>query len=217
MGDQRLIDNLPKVWWLRTHTLQKEALGEGLLANAGREASDGVHSLAVGYGTMAPGGDQTSFKSGKSGRAAAEDDLLSPKASANENDESAHLIVDNMNKDSVSKERSRSVSTIGSLRSRSRSPPTKQHTARSGSISENVIHVGGIKKMVLETTSSSDSEDKAANEQADGDEDQKHSDAESAELGSKGANKKKRKKRGKKKKGNAGESSETQPLLGGNS
>ncbi|CAO2647541.1 Nn.00g084630.m01.CDS01 [Neocucurbitaria sp. VM-36] len=193
-------------------------IGEGLLASAGREASDGVHSVAVGYGTMAPSGDRMSWKSGRSGLGAAEDEPTSPKAKAHDNNEDT-LVVDNRNKDEGQKERSRSVSTIGSLhsvRSHSRSPPTKRHTARSGSISENVVDVNGIKKIVLETTSSSDSEDKVLLVQADGAEDQKHSEAESANTGGKGASKKKRKKRGKKKKGNGGESSETQPLLGDN-
>lgn len=191
-------------------------VGEGLLASAGREASDGVQ--AVGYGTMAPTGDRMSWKSGRSGLRVAEDEPTSPKAKARENNEDT-LNVEDKSNDEGSKERSRSVSTIASLRSarsRSRSPPKKRHTARSGSISENIVDVNGIKKIVLETTSSSDSEDKVLTVQADGaeDHDQKHSEAESANTGGKGASKKKRKKRGKKKKGNAGESSETQPLLG---
>lgn len=189
-------------------------IGEGLLGSAGIEASDGVHSLAVGYGTMDPNGDRSSWKSGYSGIRAPVENPLSPKAKENENDEDAHLVVDNR---TGSRERTRSVSTIASLhsvRSRSHSPPTKRHTARSGSISENIVDVNGIKKIVLETTSSSDSEDKAFYNQADGAEDSKHSEAESANAGGKAGNKKKRKKRGKKKKGPAGESSETQPLLG---
>jgi metal transporter CNNM len=120
-----------------------------------------------------------------------------------------------------SKPRSRSVSTIASLRSarsRSKSPPTRRHTARSGSISENIVDVNGIKKIVLETTSSSDSEGKTLLVvPADDAQDPKgHSDAESTNTGSKSGGKKKRKKRGKKKKGNAGDSSESQPLLGNN-
>ncbi|KAF1936253.1 DUF21-domain-containing protein [Clathrospora elynae] len=188
-------------------------IGEGLLASAGREASDGVHSVAVGYGTMAPNGDRISWRSGRS--PGATEDLLSPKANGNENDEDAHLVVDNTTEEQ--KGRSQSVSTVGSLNdvpSRSRSPPKKRHTARSGSISENVVDFNGIKKMVLETTSSSDSDDKARGSQVDGHEDQKHSETESSNVGWQGASKKKRKKRGKKKKGGASDSSETQPLLG---
>jgi metal transporter CNNM len=199
-------------------------VGEGLLASAGRDASDGVHSVAVssvGYGTMASNGDRMSWKESRSGPREAGEDLMSPKGGANENDETAHLIIDNRKENDQSRGRSRSVSTIASLksvRSRSKSPLKKRHTARSGSISENVVDVNGIKKIVLETTSSSDSEDKTASSQADGheehDDDQQRSEAESSQAGGNGANKKKRKKRGKKKKSGPGNSNETQPLLG---
>jgi len=202
-------------------------VGEGLLASAGREASDGVHSVAVGYGTMAPGGDRMSWKSGRSGIRDAEEEPPSPKSSANGGD---YLVVDNTkqhdegdddNHNHDSRSRARSVSTIASLRSarsRSKSPPKKRHTARSGSISENVVDVNGVKKIVLETTSSSDSDDKLLLlSPTDGaqDDSKGHSDADSANPGSQaGGSKKKRKKRGKKKKGNAGDGSESQPLLG---
>jgi metal transporter CNNM len=198
-------------------------VGEGLLSSAGREASDGVHSVAVGYGTMAPSGDRMSWKSGRSGMRGGEEEARSPKSTAGGND---YITVDNSAKDDdntkqedeAAKPRARSVSTIASLRSaRSKSPPPRRHTARSGSISENIVDVNGIKKIVLETTSSSDSDDKTLRVvSADGaqDDSRGHSDAESATAGSKSGGKKKRKKRGKKKKGNAGEGSESQPLLG---
>ncbi|KAI4606176.1 hypothetical protein J4E83_010197 [Alternaria metachromatica] len=196
-------------------------IGEGLLASAGREASDGVHSVAVGYGTMAPSGDRMSWRSGRSGMREHDEEPTSPKGGANEDDENTHLLVDNRNENGengeTNRSRARSVSTIASLRSmrsRSRSPLKKRHTARSGSISENVVDVNGIKKIVLETTSSSDSEEKANGSQVDGQDGEKHSEAESSHAGGKGASKKKRKKRGKKKKGGAGDSHESQPLLG---
>ncbi|KAF2027149.1 DUF21-domain-containing protein [Setomelanomma holmii] len=200
-------------------------VGVGLLNSAGREASDGVHSVAVGYGTMAPSGDRMSWKSGRSGLREADEEPRSPKYTAKDDEE---IVVDNTKEDGEGtnrikdfRQRSRSVSTIASLRSgrsRSKSPPKKRHTARSGSISENIIDVNGIKKIVLETTSSSDSEDKAVlNVQTDGAQDESRgtSEAESNAASGKAKDKKKRKKRGKKKKGsNAGESSESQPLLG---
>ncbi|KAL6709812.1 cell agglutination protein Mam3 [Coniothyrium glycines] len=192
-------------------------IGAGLLSSAGLEASDGVHSVAVGYGTMGISGDRMSWKSGYSGQKPTEDEPTSPKGGSNVDDENTHLLVDNTIDGQGSRERSRSVSTIASLhsiKSRSRSPPKKRHTARSGSISENVVDVNGIKKIVLETTSSSDSEERllVEVEAADG---AKHSETESEHAGSsKGASKKKRKKRGKKKKGGPGDSSELQPLLG---
>ena len=198
-------------------------VGEGLLASAGREASDGVHTVAVGYGTIAPSGDRMSWRSGRSGpsfRSVTRDPeycATSPKGSTHDDGNTHPDIKYRDNENGDSRGRSPSASTIASLhsiRSRSRSPLKKRHTARSGSISENVVDVNGVKKIVLETTSSSDSEDKGHGSQADGHEDHKHSEAESAHTGGKGASKKKRKKRGKKKKGGAGDSSETQPLLG---
>lgn len=192
-------------------------VGQGLLASAGREAKDGVHSVAVGYGTMTPNGDRMSWKSGRSSHRAVDEEPQSPKSTVYDNDT---LVVDNGKQREHSKPRSRSVSTIASLRSNdsySKSPLNKRHTARSGSISENVVDVNGIKKIVLETTSSSDSEGKTLLvTPADGTQDDSkgHSDVESSHAGSKSESKKKRKKRGKKKKGNSGEGSESQPLLG---
>jgi metal transporter CNNM len=198
-------------------------VGEGLLSSAGREASDGVHSVAVGYGTMAPNGDRMSWKSGRSGwsgRSATKErdyENASPKSRANDDNESSRLLGNNgTSENGRSRGRSRSVSTIASLRSvpTPQRSPVRRHTARSGSISENVVDVNGIKKIVLETTSSSDSEDKGAGNRTNGQDDNKHSEAESSHAGGKGASKKKRKKRGKKKKGGPGDGHESQPLLG---
>ena len=196
-------------------------IGAGLLSSAAGEASDGVHSLSVGYGTMAPSGDRMSWKSGRSGLNQAGDERTSPKSVPVDEHKNAEV-----NGNSVGEHRRNSVSTIASLRSapsRSRSPPKKRHTARSGSISENVIDVNGVKKIVLETTSSSDSDDKVTVVQSDGGLDSSahsgkndaHSEADSPNPGSKsGSSKKKRKKRGKKKKG--GDNHESEPLLGKN-
>lgn len=187
-------------------------IGEGLLENAGREASDGVHSLAVGYGTMTPGADRMSLRSGRSNGHLREDEPTSPGSAAA--DETTKLIVDNRSK---SEQRRSSVSTVGSLQSApspSHSSPKKRHTARSGSISENVVDLNGVKKIVLETTSSSDSEDKALGGQTNSAQDRKTSSEAEGRTEDKKSGKKKRKKRGKKKK--HGESSESQPLLGGN-
>lgn len=187
-------------------------IGEGLLSSAAGEASDGVHSLAVGYGTMAtPSGDRMSWKSGKSGAKNTGDDVISPGAQPTY----AEIVTEGTDGNGAHfKGRRNSHSTIGSLhsgKSRSRSPPRKRHTARSGSISENIIDVNGVKKIVLETTSSSDSEDKLARSQTDGAEDSRQQSEAESQNANKGDSKKKRKKRGKKKKGNG---SESQPLLG---
>lgn len=79
------------------------------------------------------------------------------------------------------------------------------------------MEANGVRKIVLETTSSSDSETVLA--QTDGAQDRKenaNTDTEGTQNDSQGASssKKKRKKRGKKKKGGAGANGEDQPLLG---
>ncbi|EUC48581.1 hypothetical protein COCMIDRAFT_2645 [Bipolaris oryzae ATCC 44560] len=195
-------------------------VGEGLLSSAGREASDGVLSVAVGYGTMAPSGDRMSWRSGRSGARDHDLENASPKSKAADN-ENSHLLsksATSENGRSGRRGRSRSVSTIASLRTVPTPPhsPVRRHTARSGSISENIVDVNGIKKIVLETTSSSDTDDKATNSGSNGKEDSKHSEAESSHAGGKGGNRKRRKKRGKKKKGGPGDGHESQPLLGDN-
>ncbi|KAJ4371764.1 cell agglutination protein Mam3 [Didymella sp. IMI 355093] len=190
-------------------------IGEGLLSSAAGEASDGVHSLAVGYGTMAaPNGDRMSWKSGKAGTKDVGEDAVSPGAQPFPS--YAEVVADgaNGNDEDQSRGRRNSHSTIGSLHSgKSQSPPKKRHTARSGSISENIIDVNGIKKIVLETTSSSDSDDKLAGSQADVAQDSRQQSEDESPHPSKGESKKKRKKRGKKK-NKGGNSSESQPLLG---
>ncbi|KAF1925964.1 DUF21-domain-containing protein [Didymella exigua CBS 183.55] len=190
-------------------------IGEGLLSSAAREASDGVHSLAVGYGTMAtPSGDRMSWKSGKTSTKNAGEDAISPGAQPFPSYAEVAADGANGNDQDQSRGRRNSHSTIGSLRSgRSRSPPKKRHTARSGSISENVIDVNGVKKIVLETTSSSDSEDKLAGSHADSAQDSRQQSEDESLHASKSDSKKKRKKRGKKK-NKGGNSSESQPLLG---
>jgi metal transporter CNNM len=190
-------------------------IGEGLLSSAAGEASDGVHSLAVGYGTMAaPSGDRMSWKDGKTGIKDAGEDAVSPGAQPFPSYAEVAADGANDNNEDQSRGRRNSHSTIGSLHSgKSQSPPKKRHTARSGSISQNIIDVNGIKKIVLETTSSSDSDDKLADSQADVAEDSRQQSEDESPHPSKGESKKKRKKRGKKK-NKGGNSSESQPLLG---
>lgn len=114
-----------------------EAEGAGLVS-AGKGASDGVEALRQGYGTMdnhspilrSPDKQLISFDD----QLPAEDSV--PQAGV---------------------ERCNSDDTLGEMRSRDSSPARKQRIgARSGSITENVVDVGGVRKVILETTSSSD-------------------------------------------------------------
>lgn len=105
---------------------------------------------------------------------------------------------------------------LGGSVGNSRRPSKVRRAARSGSITENLVDVGGMKKMVLETTSSSDDiEEGAANgddskdgQDADGDANDEHANGGSEK-------KKKKKKRGGKKFRNKGKngSGDSTPLL----
>ncbi|KIV98818.1 hypothetical protein, variant [Verruconis gallopava] len=99
-----------------------------------------------------------------------------------------------------------SASVVGSLHSiDSEEPRKKRLSARSGSITEQVVEVDGVRKIILETTSSSDEV-----EQEEAHVDVKKTSEESADK-----KKKKRKKRAGKKKHKKDESGESAPLLGG--
>lgn len=168
-------------------------VGAGLLNTAGKDAKDGVLALQAGYGSI-PAGSPPSPKNSRSGRlyAHAEEKALRSRELSRQHSRKA------------------SESTIESLESGIKSPVlgSKRGTARSGSITENIIDAGGIKKTVLELTSSSDdpeaknAEASNANETGPSKDNQKQADNESK------AGKKKR--RRKKKKGG----DENEPLLG---
>ena len=113
-------------------------VGEGLVESAGKDAKDGVFALQASYGTTEapqqgrePNG-QTSAANGKPNAS------RSPPSCSSSN------------------------STIASLRSHDNSKSKRfNHSnsiARSGSITENIIDTGGIKKTVLELTGSSSDE-----------------------------------------------------------
>jgi metal transporter CNNM len=127
--------------------------GAGLLRSAGRDASDGVQALHQGYGSI----NRTPTRS-----VAPE---VSNKASqANLDGKSAHSSrktspVRPSVRRGPSSASQHSSDTLGSLRSRSCSPPRKKGVTRSGSITENIVDTGGVRKVVLETNSSSDDVD----------------------------------------------------------
>ena len=126
-------------------TAPQGGVGAGLLNSAGMDAKDGVMAVQVGYGTMG----NTPPKSKGRDSAPGNIDELSPSRirERESRDRTAN---------SKSDARDRSQGSIASVGSRSKS---KTAVARSGSLSENVVHAGGIKKTVLETTSSSEDGD----------------------------------------------------------
>ena len=177
-------------------------VGAGLLNSAGKDAKDGVAAVQAGYGTMGSSPPPPLSK----GRDSAPQNKLSisPKQTREQSRDtqrptSAHRGRASSQDSSTSSQRSTG------LRSKS-----KTGVARSGSLSENVITAGGIKKTVLEPSSSSD-DGEAGGVQTDGADDggeaKPTSSAEGPTEGQKGSGKKKRRRRKRSKKG------EGQPLL----
>ena len=116
---------------------------EGLLKSAGKDASDGVQAVQASYGAI----DERNPESiryttqgnfdGSSGKRGSSTQLLSTKHDDSDGSD-----------------------TMASLPSRNSSPARrKRNPARSGSITENIVDAGGIRKVVLETNSSSDDAD----------------------------------------------------------
>ena len=129
-------------------TAPQGGVGEGLLSSAGMDAKDGVMAVQAGYGTMG----ETPPKSKGRDRAPANIDELSPNRKRESRDRTT-------TSDETRGRASSQSSTVGSMRSLGSRSKSKRGVARSGSLSENVVDAGGIKKTVLETTSSSDEVD----------------------------------------------------------
>ncbi|KAL9126821.1 MAG: hypothetical protein Q9217_004195 [Psora testacea] len=174
--------------------------GTGLVNSAGKDAKDGVLALQAGYGTI-PSGSPPSPKDSRKGRlvALAEQDAR----------KSRHLNADDRSERSS---RDNSQSTIGSMHSGMMSPQSRLNrgTARSGSITENIVDAGGIKKTVLEMTSSSDDPEGSGGrgQQNDG----SRADGVEEGKGNKKASSGRKKRRRKRAKG--GHGGEETPLLG---
>lgn len=185
-------------------------VGAGLVQTAGKDAKDGVLALQAGYGTTG----------------------LSPKVSnqiteTQEHDENHPTSPQepNQSENPPTARVGRSSTSLGSLQKRdSGSPKSRktEHVVRSGSITENIIDAGGIKKTVLEMTSSSsdDVEDGGVATAADDNRGSQSSldgvveeQADGKENESGGKKKRRRRKR---KGGKAdGDGNEETPLLGG--
>jgi metal transporter CNNM len=126
-------------------------IGEGLLSTAGKAASDGVQALqqygSFGSPTGSPA-DKRSLNAHKAVQARPE----SLKSISDEEGRARSL----QRTASRGERSSRSRSTVRSLKSNARILHSRG-PARSGSITENIIDVNGVRKIVLETMSSSDS------------------------------------------------------------
>ena len=159
-------------------------IGEGLLQSAGKDAKDGAHALQIGYGSI------TRPKSVEA---------RDSEPSQNQNGSSPKPQLQHR----ASASSTRTTSTVGSLPKqgdRGSGPAIVTRSARSGSITENIIETGGIKKVILETTSSSSSDDGPNGKAGQADENAAPQEGQSG----------KKKKRKKRKKAGQGEST---PLL----
>ena len=187
-------------------------IGEGVLPTAGKPASDGVQALHAGYGSP---NDKRPSSASKAVQA------LPSELQENKADDGG----EGAKAERPSVRKTDSESTVGSLpdnrtRSKSRNYQSKG-PARSGSITENIIDANGVRKIVLETTSSSESNEddesganrtrsqsnqNGSNPQDNGKENQDTTD-----------NQTKKKRRRRKKNGASDGDGERQPLLGSRS
>jgi len=122
-------------------------VGAGLLSSAGKGASDGVLAVHAGYGSINP----SSPPSPKNLRKRT---IVVPRSAGEDSPR-----PDQPRPRSQRNSRAGSDSTLGSLDSGIKSDLPKRGAARSGSITEQIVDAGGIKKTVLEMTSSSDDHD----------------------------------------------------------
>lgn len=188
----------------RHSTAAQDGIGAGLLSCTGKDAKDGVLALQPGYGTI-PSGSTPSPKKPRKGSLVAYAET-SPRGPQEDRPTAEGPTLGH-------KSSTNSQSSLGSLHSGMKSPDRRiRINARSGSITENIIDMGGIKKTVLETTSSSEDPEDGARIQGDGPSDEGRADKENNKS-SEPAGKKKR--RRKKRKGGRTDTEDT-PLLGEN-
>ena len=127
--------------------------GEGLLKSAGKEASDGVHALQQGYGAT----DHFPQSSGisVSGDLQTDGAAQGPPNSSKNQTVNHNVAAMSAGGNQSKLQSERSSDSVGSMQARE---PIirKRGTARSGSITENIVEANGMRKVVLETTSNSD-------------------------------------------------------------
>jgi metal transporter CNNM len=123
-------------------------IGAGLLQSAGKDAKDGVHVLKTGYGTI---GDHTTVHTNVT-------KLVVPEVDNEHQARTSHPTSPFYTTPNRSK-----PSSVHSYETRpidhQKGPSRISGPARSGSITEQIIDVNGIRKVVLHATSSSGSSD----------------------------------------------------------
>lgn len=122
-------------------------IGAGVLHSAGMDARDGVHAVKLGYGTMAPTSTLDLYKDAPT--------VSVPEPVREEQDDPSRY------QQSGPTSPATSVHSGSSKSAERPKPGNYKHPgpARSGSITEQVIDVNGIRKVVLHTTSSSEGDE----------------------------------------------------------
>ncbi|CAD0087848.1 unnamed protein product [Aureobasidium vineae] len=196
-------------------------IGAGLVGSAALDAQDGAHAVAHGYGTISPGSKNPSIH--EESEVQAEHNLSSPKpmtaseASAFADSHTAAKLGSKENDvhDEQEQQNKQQNGTHESSEQEQPDLPQKSRRAvRSGSITENIVDVNGMKKVVLEANSSSDGDEQKGADGSDGANDKRGHDEDQDDAGhddaghddSKGTKKKKKKKRAGKKFRNKGDS-----------
>ncbi|KIX05852.1 uncharacterized protein Z518_03825 [Rhinocladiella mackenziei CBS 650.93] len=131
-------------------------IGEGILSSGGKVASDGVQALKHGYGTISSSPGEQRPRSAVKGTQA----NLPPA----EDEDAAGRDIQQSQPPATTMTSQSTIDSLPSSRPRSKSP--YYHTkgpARSGSITENIIDTNGFRKVILETTSSSESNEEGEN------------------------------------------------------
>lgn len=175
-------------------------IGAGLV-KSGSDAKDGAHALKIGYGTI-PSQDTVTKSTGSQQFK----DL--PQVSI---PDPVHEEWEEQARSSSTQKDSSPTGSIKSVDSRSGFIYHHRGPARSGSITEQIVDVNGIRKVVLHTTgtSSSDGEDKNATKHQD----QQGDHPDHASTHSNAKKRRRRKKRGQNSKHEDGGHGEDQPLL----
>ncbi|KAH6679340.1 hypothetical protein B0J14DRAFT_295917 [Halenospora varia] len=187
--------------------------GEGLLQSAGKDAKDGVQAIQQGYGSFGRPASSNSNKASKMNQIHTDGpgQELHPSSTSKEPSSPQRRELSRHN----TSQSDQSTDTLASLHSGQNLVRRKRGAARSGSITENIVDSGGIRKVVLEAGSSSGegeevngkkNEKSPSNAPVNGDESNTeghHSEAPKGE----GGKKKRRRTRHKKKKTNSEEGS----------
>ena len=187
-------------------------IGSGLLQSAGMDARDGVHALKLGYGTIGPSVDRSKDSTP---RPTKDNFQISVPEPVDEQDERSYRQPSPQG--APASVHSGSSQSVSRLKAGSYKHPGP---ARSGSITEQVIDVNGVRKVVLHTTSSSEADESPTSPPPSGQQppfqqstntDGADDDKKAGNTGSSAAKKKRRRKR----RGGQGpkSSNEQQPLL----